>query len=33
LLRFLHNLSAGVYVPRGQFDLALAADRDLEDLA
>jgi len=42
LLRSLHNLSAGVYVPRGQFDLALAADeeafrlateRQMEDLA
>jgi len=30
LLRFraLHNLAAGVYMPRGQFDLALAADEE-----
>jgi DNA-binding SARP family transcriptional activator len=30
LLRYraLHSLSAGVYLPRGQFDLALAADRE-----
>ncbi len=27
-MRALHNLSAGVYLPRGQFDLALAADRE-----
>ncbi|MCX7670112.1 MAG: hypothetical protein N2439_08570 [Anaerolineae bacterium] len=28
LLRALHNLAAGVYLPRGQFDLALAADEE-----
>jgi len=28
LLRGLHNLAAGVYLPRGQFDLALAADAE-----
>ncbi len=35
LLRFraLHNLAAGVYVPRGQFDLALAADEEAYRIA
>jgi DNA-binding SARP family transcriptional activator len=35
LLRFraLHNLAAGVYVPRGQFDLALAADEEAHRIA
>jgi len=33
LLRALHNLSAGVYIPRGQFDLALAADKEALYLA
>jgi DNA-binding SARP family transcriptional activator len=28
LVRGLHNLAAGVYTPRGQFDLALAADAE-----
>ncbi len=33
LLRGLHNLAAGVYMPRGQFDLALAADEEALRLA
>jgi hypothetical protein len=28
LVRGLHDLSAGVYMPRGQFELSLAADRE-----
>ncbi len=28
LVRCLHNLSAGVYMPRGQFDLSLQADQE-----
>ena len=35
LLRFraLHNLAAGVYMPRGQFELALAADEEASRIA
>jgi tetratricopeptide (TPR) repeat protein len=33
LVRALHNLSATVYVPRGQFSLALAADEESLHLA
>jgi len=33
LFRGLHNLAAGVYMPRGQFDLALAADAEALRLA
>lgn len=33
LVRGLHNLAAGVYTPRGQFDLALAADAEALRLA
>ena len=33
LIRGLHNLAAGVYIPRGQFDLALAVDEDAYRLA
>lgn len=33
LVRGLHNLAAGVYMPRGQFDLALAADVEALRLA
>lgn len=33
LIRGLHNLVAGVYIPRGQFDLALAVDEDAYRLA
>jgi tetratricopeptide (TPR) repeat protein len=33
LFRGLHNLSAGVYMPRGQFELALAADEEALHLA
>lgn len=33
LLRGLHNLAAGVYMPRGQFDLAVAADTEVLRLA
>jgi DNA-binding SARP family transcriptional activator len=33
LLRSLHNLSAGVYVPRGQFELSIAADKEAFRLA
>ncbi len=33
LLRALHNLAAGVYIPRGQFELALAADEEAYRLA
>lgn len=33
LMRGLHNLAAGVYMPRGQFDLALAADAEALQLA
>ncbi len=29
-IRALHNLAAGVYIPRGQFDLALAADEEAQ---
>ena len=29
----LHGLAAGVYFPRGQFDLALAADEQVRDIA
>jgi len=29
----LHGLAAGVYLPRGQFDLALAADEQARDIA
>ena len=32
-MRAMHNLSAGVYLPRGQFDLALAADREALQIA
>ncbi|MCD6290357.1 MAG: tetratricopeptide repeat protein [Anaerolineae bacterium] len=33
LLRGLHNLAAGVYIPRGRFELALAADEEAYRLA
>ncbi len=33
LFRGLHNLAAGVYMPRGQFDLAVAADSEVLRLA
>lgn len=33
LVRGLHNLSAGVYMPRGQFELSLAADAEALRLA
>jgi DNA-binding SARP family transcriptional activator len=33
LLRGLHNLSAGIYMPRGQFELSLAADAEALRLA
>ncbi|NOZ71013.1 MAG: tetratricopeptide repeat protein [Chloroflexi bacterium] len=33
LIRGLHNLVAGVYIPRGQFSLALALDEDAYRLA
>jgi DNA-binding SARP family transcriptional activator len=33
LVRALHNLAAGVYMPWGQFELALAADREALKLA
>ncbi len=35
LLRFrvLHNLAAGIYMPRGQFDLALSADEEAYRIA
>ena len=33
LIRGLHNLAAGVYIPRGRFDLALAVDEDAYRLA
>lgn len=33
LIRGLHNLVAGVYIPRGQFTLALALDEDAYRLA
>jgi len=33
LIRGLHNLVVGVYIPRGQFDLALAVDEDAYRLA
>jgi DNA-binding SARP family transcriptional activator/Flp pilus assembly protein TadD len=33
LVRGLHNLSAGIYMPRGQFELALAADAEALRLA
>lgn len=33
LFRGLHNLAAGVYMPRGQFDLAVAADTEVLRLA
>ena len=33
LIRGLHNLAVGVYIPRGQFDLALAVDEDAYRLA
>ncbi len=29
-IRALHDLAAGVYIPRGQFDLALAADEEAQ---
>ncbi|MBN1643105.1 MAG: hypothetical protein JXA09_17865 [Anaerolineae bacterium] len=32
-LRALHNLAAGVYITRGQFDLALSADREAYGIA
>jgi DNA-binding SARP family transcriptional activator len=32
LIRALHNLAAGVYMPWGQFELALAADREAAKL-
>jgi len=33
LIRGLHDLAAGVYIPRGQFDLALAIEEDAYHLA
>jgi DNA-binding SARP family transcriptional activator len=33
LMRGLHNLATGVYLPRGQFELALAADQEVVHLA
>ncbi len=33
LFRGLHDMSAGVYIPRGQFDLALAADEQAYRIA
>ena len=32
LIRSLHNLSAGIYAPRGQFGLSLAADEEVLEL-